>query len=99
LIEIHTNTDLYISLSTLGTQPQGLNRRFALRLHLPDYSPAELAEICERQATLYGLELEAGSKPHIAQLISERYSEEERVQNNGGLAVRITEEAFRRYSV
>jgi hypothetical protein len=85
-----TNEDSLVNMDP------GLNRRFALRLHLPDYDCDELAEICERQATLYGLELEEGLKPAIAQLIREQHTPEEISQNNGGLSVKMTEEAFRR---
>ena len=66
----------------------GLPRRFALALHLPDYSAAEVAEIVALVAThRLGLQLDAGLVPWLAQHIATHHAAEI-AQHNGGLAVR-----------
>jgi len=74
----------------------GLRRRFSLVLHLEDYSPDELAEICERAAAdRFRLNFAPGLRESLARHIRDCHSAEVR-QHNGGLAVTLAERAFRR---
>ena len=75
----------------------GLPRRFALSLHLQDYSAAELADIVQSVVTnRLGLRLADDLPPlHIAVHIAARHADEI-PQHNGGLAVRLAEAAFGR---
>ena len=75
----------------------GLNRRFATRLHLPDYSAGELAEIVHKVATkTFPLQFSDRLQERLAKMIGARYTKEEIRLHNGGLAVQLAEEAFRR---
>lgn len=74
----------------------GLRRRFSLVLHLEDYSPEELAEICEHAAAdRLRLTFAPGLRAALAVHIREVHGEEIG-QHNGGLAVTLAERAFRR---
>ncbi|KAK3258648.1 hypothetical protein CYMTET_32312 [Cymbomonas tetramitiformis] len=71
----------------------GLQRRFPLALHLDDYTPEELAEICEKVARAqFGKEFEVGLRAKLAEHI-QNYHSFEIPKNNGGLAVNLTEKA------
>ena len=75
----------------------GLNRRFATRLHLPDYSAEELAAIVFKVATeKFDLQFADGLHADLAKMIETRYKPEEIMQHNGGLSIQLIEEAFRR---
>jgi len=74
----------------------GLRRRFSLELRLEDYSPEELAEICEFAAQdRLRLTFAPGLRAALALHIRERHGHEIN-QHNGGLAVTLAERAFRR---
>lgn len=74
----------------------GLRRRFSLVLQLEDYSPEELAEICEHAAQdRFNLTFAPGLVDALAQHIRSQHGSEIS-QHNGGLAVTLAERAFRR---
>jgi SpoVK/Ycf46/Vps4 family AAA+-type ATPase len=74
----------------------GLRRRFSLVLQLEDYSPEELAEICEHAAAdRLSLTFAPGLRSLLATHIREKHGHEIG-QHNGGLAVTLAERAFRR---
>eukprot|EP00435_Cladocopium_sp_Y103_P060248 s1290_g22.t1 len=74
----------------------GLRRRFSLVLQLEDYSPEELAEICEHAAQdRFNLTFAPGLVDALAQHIRSQHGAEIS-QHNGGLAVTLAERAFRR---
>ena len=77
----------------------GLERRFPLRLHLDDYTPHELARICEKVAEQqYGKRFEEGLLEKLAKHI-ENFHASDIATQNGGLAVNLTEQAINRLSV
>merc|ERR1711871_1837827 len=73
----------------------GLDRRFPQRLMLRDYTPAELARVCEVKAKKFGRRLEPGLLDKLAKHISDFYSREV-PQQNAGLSVNLTEKAIDR---
>lgn len=74
----------------------GLRRRFSLVLQLEDYSPEELAEICEHAAQdRFNLTFAPGLVEALARHIRAQHGTEI-AQHNGGLAVTLAERAFRR---
>lgn len=74
----------------------GLERRFAGRLHLPDYTPAELAHIAEGVAReRFQKEFEPGLRDRLAQHI-EHFHHRDISQQNGGLSVNLVERAVQR---
>ncbi|CAK9028484.1 ESX-1 secretion system protein EccA1 (ESX conserved component A1) (Type VII secretion system protein EccA1) (T7SS protein EccA1) [Durusdinium trenchii] len=82
--------------SVLMDADPGLRRRFSLVLQLEDYSPEELAEICEHAAQdRFNLTFAPGLTEALAQHISMQHGQEI-AQHNGGLAVTLAERAFRR---
>ena len=82
-------------MAKLMRMDPGLERRFQGRLHLPDYSPADLARICELVArTKFGKRFEEGLRERLAKHLGDFYRREI-PQQNGGLAVNLTEKAWR----
>ena len=78
---------------------EGLSRRFPQRLHLDDYSPAELAAICEMVArTRHQREFEPGLRDKLELHIANFYWRDI-AQQNAGLAVNLTEQALDRQIV
>jgi SpoVK/Ycf46/Vps4 family AAA+-type ATPase len=74
----------------------GLERRFRGSLHLPDYTPAELAQICVGVArSRYDKEIGPSVQEALAVHIKNYYHREIPTQN-GGLAVNIVEAALER---
>ena len=79
----------------MKTDP-GLPRRFATTLHLEDYSPADLALIAEKAAReRFELQFEEGLLEDLAAHIVRVHSADV-ARQNGGLAINLTEQAFRR---
>jgi len=79
----------------MNTDP-GLRRRFSMLLHLVDYGPEELAEICEKVAEeQFNLSFAPGLRSALALHIAAVHGAEIAL-HNGGLAVALTEKAFRR---
>jgi len=77
----------------------GLRRRFSLVLELEDYSPDDLALICEKTAKeKFKLSFAEGLRPALSQHIARVHGHEIR-QHNGGLAVTLAERAFRRLAM
>jgi len=75
---------------------EGLSRRFPNRLHLDDYTPEELAWICESVARLkHQREFEPGLKEKLATHI-ENFCWRDIAQQNAGLSVNLTERALDR---
>ena len=73
-----------------------MQRRFATVLHLDDYSPAELALIAEKAAReRFDLSFAEGLLEDLAAHIV-RVHGGVITQHNGGLAINLTEQAFRR---
>ena len=80
-------------MAHLMSADPGLDRRFPLRLDLPDYSPAEIASICRKVAAEnYDKSFAAGLEPALAAHVAHEYYHEIS-QSNGGLAVNLTEAA------
>eukprot|EP00927_Polykrikos_kofoidii_P040267 TRINITY_DN34456_c0_g1_i1.p1 TRINITY_DN34456_c0_g1~~TRINITY_DN34456_c0_g1_i1.p1 ORF type:complete len:1702 (-),score=292.40 TRINITY_DN34456_c0_g1_i1:339-5444(-) len=78
---------------------EGLARRFPNRLHLDDYSPAELAAICETAASQkHQRAFEPGLRDKLARHI-EHFFWRDIPQQNAGLAVNMTEQALDRQIV
>ena len=74
----------------------GLNRRFPLRLHLPDYSPEQLVQIAQEKAlTRYKLTFAKAVPEKLRDAFRSMYASEIS-EHNGGLAVRLVEEAVGR---
>jgi SpoVK/Ycf46/Vps4 family AAA+-type ATPase len=74
----------------------GLERRFRGSLHLPDYTPTELAEICVGVAkSRYDKEIASHVEEALAEHIKNYFHREISTQN-GGLAVNIVEAALER---
>lgn len=81
--------------SLMKTDP-GLPRRFATTLHLDDYSPADLALIAEKAAReRFQLTFGEGLLEDLAAHIVRKHAADIAKQN-GGLAINMTEQAFRR---
>jgi hypothetical protein len=79
--------------SLMNADP-GLPRRFATRLHLDDYTPQELAQMSSQIATGLGLSFAPRLETELAGWVRTAYGDEISKQN-GGLAVNLTEQAFR----
>eukprot|EP01043_Picozoa_sp_COSAG02_P013867 COSAG02_NODE_561_length_20308_cov_42.799495_12_plen_2050_part_00 len=79
--------------SLMNADP-GLPRRFATRLHLDDYTPQELAQMSSQIATGLGLSFAPSLETELAGWVRTAYGDEISKQN-GGLAVNLTEQAFR----
>ena len=78
---------------------EGLARRFPNRLDLDDYSPDELAHICEMVArTRHQREFEPGLREKLATHIQNFYWRDI-AQQNAGLSVNLTEKALDRQIV
>ena len=74
----------------------GLPRRFATTLHLQDYTAHEIAEICKQVALKrFELTITAELLERLADWIEKRHGHEI-AQHNGGIAVNLVEQAFRR---
>lgn len=72
---------------------EGLARRFPAKLDLDDYSPAELAQICEMSSRhRHQREFEPGLLPKLEQHI-ENFYWRDIAQQNAGLSVNLTEQA------
>lgn len=83
-------------MDALMDSDPGLRRRFSLELRLEDYSPEELAEICEfAAADRLHLTFAPGLRSSLAGHIRDKHGHEIH-QHNGGLAVTLAERAFRR---
>ena len=79
----------------MGADP-GMPRRFVKTIDLPDYDPEELAEIAEGFATRkLKLRFAPGLQAQLAEHIRTVYAEEI-ADRNAGLAINITEAAFRK---
>ena len=86
-------------MSTMLRADPGLPRRFPHALHLSDYSPSELARISEDRAfSTFGLRFEAGLGARLAEAFGTIYASEIS-SHNGGLAVRVVEEAASFFTV
>jgi SpoVK/Ycf46/Vps4 family AAA+-type ATPase len=72
----------------------GLPRRFATRLHLDDYSPLELAQMSAQIAEGFGLSFAPGLVEELAEWVRAAHGHEI-AKHNGGMAVNLTEQAFR----
>ena len=110
LTEIENNrTSLMVILAgyadkmgTLLRMDPGLDRRFPVRLHLENYSAAQIAKICrlvcrKRFGKNFGEDgdaLEAKLGKHIADFYAR-----EMPTHNGGLAVRLAEDAVKAFTV
>eukprot|EP00931_Biecheleriopsis_adriatica_P119606 TRINITY_DN9482_c0_g1_i1.p1 TRINITY_DN9482_c0_g1~~TRINITY_DN9482_c0_g1_i1.p1 ORF type:complete len:1700 (-),score=447.62 TRINITY_DN9482_c0_g1_i1:54-5153(-) len=78
---------------------EGLARRFPNRLHLDDYTPAELAHICEMCARhRHQREFEPGLREKLTVHI-ENFYWRDISQQNAGLSVNLTEQALDRQIV
>ncbi|CAJ1421534.1 unnamed protein product [Effrenium voratum] len=78
---------------------EGLARRFPNRLHLDDYTPAELAQICEMSARhRHQREFESGLREKLEKNI-ENFYWRDIAQQNAGLSVNLTEKALDRQIV
>ena len=76
----------------------GMARRFGTTLHLDDYTPTQIAEICRRIAKKkFGFAFSDGLKERLAEHIGKEYASEIS-QQNGGLAVNLVEAAVARLS-
>ena len=83
-------------MANLMRADPGLPRRFATSLHLVDYSPHEIALICQHVATRkFKLNMSDELTAQLGEWIERRHPEEIH-QSNGGLSVNLTEAAFRR---
>ena len=110
LTEIENNrTSLMVILAgyankmgTLLRMDPGLDRRFPVRLHLPNYSAVQIAKICrlvcrKRFGKTFGADgdaLEMSLANHI-----ESFHRREMPTHNGGLAVRLAEDAVKAFTV
>lgn len=79
--------------SLMNADP-GLPRRFATRLHLDDYKPQELAQMSSQIAAGLGLSFAPGLEEELAVWVKAAHGDDIS-QQNGGLAVNLTERAFR----
>lgn len=85
-----------VKMQKLMRMDVGLERRFKGRLHLANYTPAELARICELRAKRqFKKKFEEGLLEKLAKHIGDFYRREIPKQN-GGLAVNLTEAAIDR---
>eukprot|EP00929_Paragymnodinium_shiwhaense_P059543 TRINITY_DN29823_c0_g1_i1.p1 TRINITY_DN29823_c0_g1~~TRINITY_DN29823_c0_g1_i1.p1 ORF type:complete len:1556 (+),score=419.81 TRINITY_DN29823_c0_g1_i1:134-4801(+) len=86
-------------METLMDADPGLRRRFALTLQLQDYSPQDLAAICETAAAdRFKLTFAPGLRDDLAKHIELHHGQEIQ-QHNGGLAVTLAERAFRKLAM
>jgi SpoVK/Ycf46/Vps4 family AAA+-type ATPase len=82
-------------METLMEADDGLQRRFQRRLHLDDYTAAELAQICTKWAReRYELSIDPAVERSIAAHISVEYSAEDMRKNNASLAIDLVDRAF-----
>jgi len=80
----------------------GLPRRFTTNLHLVDYTPAELAEICRRSAEReFGLTFQDGLMGKLERhLAMELWLDPELIASqNAGLSINLTERAARALAI
>ena len=83
-------------MSRLMRADPGMNRRFPNRVHLPDYTPEQLVQIAEEKAsTRYNLTFGEGVQEKLQDAFKTVYASEI-CQHNGGLSVRLVEEAVGR---
>ena len=74
----------------------GLSRRFPSSLHLPDYSPEEVAQIAISRAALhYEMTVAKGVEERLVEALKTRWNNDIKTMN-AGLAVKLTEEAVGR---
>lgn len=72
----------------------GLERRFPVSIWLPNYGAEELATIVRTVATeRFGASLEEGTEAQLVSWLEPRLEELDAAHHNGGLAVRMVEEA------
>ena len=104
LTEVENNrTDVMVILagyrdkmSTFMRADPGLPRRFPKKIHLSDYTAKELLSIAKEKAqTVHKLQLHKSVDDKLEEAFNTIY-ESEISQNNGGLAVRLVEEAVGR---
>ena len=103
LTEVENNrTDLLVVLAgykdkmqTLLEMDPGLPRRFATTIHIEDYTPKEITDICKYVAKKrFGFSFERGLEEELQEHIATRCKH--RIpRENGGLAVTLTEKAVR----
>ena len=106
LTEVENNrTSMFVVLAgykaemdDLMASDPGLPRRFAQRLHLEDYTPREIAEICAKVAEeRFEAELAEGTLNALERHVATEHSHDI-AEHNGGLAVNLVEAAMRRMS-
>eukprot|EP00658_Telonema_sp_P-2_P061745 TRINITY_DN50413_c0_g1_i1.p1 TRINITY_DN50413_c0_g1~~TRINITY_DN50413_c0_g1_i1.p1 ORF type:complete len:279 (+),score=90.36 TRINITY_DN50413_c0_g1_i1:122-958(+) len=74
----------------------GLPRRFCTHIHLFDYTPHQIALICEKVAReRFELRFGPGLLASLTEHVEQRHADDIQI-HNGGLAVNLTEQAFRR---
>ena len=85
-------------MSTLMRADPGMPRRFPIKHHLPDYAPQELAGIVrDRAHRTYSMSLDQGVGDKLAEAFGTIYASEVSI-HNGGLAVRLVDEAVGRFA-
>eukprot|EP01050_Picozoa_sp_SAG11_P020528 SAG11_NODE_3474_length_2426_cov_1.681564_2_plen_376_part_00 len=82
-------------MATLLQADPGLPRRFPHSIHLDDYTPLQLGQIASQVATRYEMILGDGVDEALADHIGVAHAHEIKAYN-GGLAVRLVEEAITR---
>ena len=85
-------------MSGLMRADPGLPRRFPIAHHLSDYRAEELVVIArDRARSIYGMSFGAGVAEGLVSAFQTTYASE-MSQHNGGLAVRVVEEAMGRFA-
>ena len=83
-------------MAALMRMDPGLDRRFPQRLHLPDYSPLQIAQVCAIKARrMFDRTFENGLEERLAGHIRDFHARDI-PQQNAGLAVNLTEGAVER---
>lgn len=83
-------------MDILMRQDPGLDQRFKMRLHLPDYSPDQIARIAALVADKrFSKTLEGGLEQRLAKYIGD-FHWRDMAKQNGGLGVNLVESAIDR---
>lgn len=85
-------------MGALMRSDPGLPRRFPLNFHLADFSPTELTRIAEGRARLsFGMSFYEGVAGKLTEAFATVYASEV-AQHNGGLSVKLVDEAMGRFA-
>ncbi|TSB47563.1 AAA family ATPase [Alkalicoccobacillus porphyridii] len=105
LIELHKNEVIVImagyndEMKTLLSKNPGLESRFPLHVHFPDYEPSELVRILHMFTEQRGFLLSNEHDLTLERLFDQKQKEKREASGNGRMVRNVLESAIRRQSV